>query len=432
MDYNQALDYIHGTYKFGSKLGLKNIKELLKRLGNPEKEFKYIHIAGTNGKGSVTSMLSHILYEAGYRVGMFVSPYLENFTERIQVNLQEMPREDLAKIAQRVKGKIDEMVADGSNHPTEFEIVTAIGLVFFAEKKVDIAVVEVGLGGRLDSTNIVEEPLVSVITTIDFDHMHILGDTLDKIAYEKAGIIKTGRPVISYPQQDDAARVIKNIAKDRNAPLYLVTKDQISVKKTSIHENIFDFLYKNSKYKGLRLKLVGEHQTLNAATALTTIEVIKELGVYISKEAIISGLCKTRWPGRLEKVYENPTIIIDGAHNRSGARALANTMENYFSQKGITLVLGILKDKEVEGIISNICPLAHTTIITKPDNPRAMEPEELEERVKEYCDNTIIENNLIKAIDKAKDISKNQGTVLVCGSLYLAGAARHHIKSFYD
>ncbi|NLY59945.1 MAG: bifunctional folylpolyglutamate synthase/dihydrofolate synthase [Clostridiales bacterium] len=429
MNYNQALEYIYRAYKFGSKLGLENITDLLNRLGNPQYKFKYIHVAGTNGKGSVTSMIAHILHEAGYKVGMFTSPYLENFTERIQINLKEMPREDLGAVTEIVKEKVEEMVAEGRNHPTVFEIITAIGLVYFAKQQVDMAVVEVGLGGRFDATNVVDKPLLSVITSIGFDHMDVLGNTLGEIAFEKAGIIKPGRPVVTYPQLSEAISVLRQVSKDRNALLYEVSPDQINVKESSLEGNFFDFRYKGREYKDLRLNLIGEHQLLNAATALTAIEVVRGLGVLVPETSIYQGLARTKWPGRLEKVYQNPLIIIDGAHNAAGASALADTISKYFDKEEVTLVLGILNDKEVDAVVSKVCPLAHTTVTTKPDNPRAMDPEQLSSKALEYCDRVITEPKIPDAIDKAIDIAGHQGVVLICGSLYLAGTARTHIKS---
>ncbi|MFY9177892.1 MAG: folylpolyglutamate synthase/dihydrofolate synthase family protein [Caldicoprobacterales bacterium] len=429
MNYNQALEYIYRAYKFGSKLGLENITDLLNRLGNPQYKFKYIHVAGTNGKGSVTSMIAHILHEAGYKVGMFTSPYLENFTERIQINLKEMPREDLGAVTEIVKEKVEEMVAEGRNHPTVFEIITAIGLVYFAKQQVDMAVVEVGLGGRFDATNVVDKPLLSVITSIGFDHMDVLGNTLGEIAFEKAGIIKPGRPVVTYPQLSEAISVLRQVSKDRNALLYEVSPDQINVKESSLEGNFFDFRYKDREYKDLRLNLIGEHQLLNAATALTAIEVVRGLGVLVPETSIYQGLARTKWPGRLEKVYQNPLIIIDGAHNAAGASALADTISKYFDKEEVTLVLGILNDKEVDAVVSKVCPLAHTTVTTKPDNPRAMDPEQLSSKALEYCDRVITEPKIPDAIDKAIDIAGHQGVVLICGSLYLAGTARTHIKS---
>ncbi|NLJ66155.1 MAG: bifunctional folylpolyglutamate synthase/dihydrofolate synthase [Clostridiales bacterium] len=429
MNYNEALDYIHGTYKFGSKLGLENIKDLLARLGNPQKQYKIIHVGGTNGKGSVTSMITNILHEAGYKVGMYISPYLENFTERIQVDLREIPREDLAKTTQQVKEKVEEMVASGRNHPTEFEIVTAIGFLYFARQEIDVAVVEVGLGGRFDATNVVDKPLLSVITSIGFDHMDILGSTLAEIAFEKAGIIKQGRPVVSYPQLGEASGVIRDAASERNSPYYEVDGHQVDVKESSLSENVFDFRYGDEIYKDLRLKLVGEHQLLNAATALTAIEVVKELGMSVPKEAVVEGLLRTRWPGRLEKIQDNPTILIDGAHNAAGADALAHTINTYFAHDDLTLILGVLEDKEVDAIINRLCPLAHTIITTRPDSPRAMDPAELSEKVLVYNDNVTVEPDIFKAVHKGIDIAGKQGVILICGSLYLVGAARKYIKS---
>jgi folylpolyglutamate synthase/dihydrofolate synthase len=427
MNYDEALQYIHSTWKFGSKLGLENVKELLRRLDNPQDKFPSIHVAGTNGKGSVTSMIAHILYYAGYRVGMFISPYLENFTERIQVDLREIPRDDLARITQKVKAIVDDMVKEGLNHPTEFEIVTAIGFTYFAEKKVDIAVVEVGLGGRLDATNVLK-PIVSVITSISYDHMDILGDTLGKIAYEKAGIIKEGVPVVSYPQLLEAAQVIRQVAAEKKAPLTEVSPAQIEIKEQGFDKQIFDFTFENEHYWDLKITLPGEHQFINAATALTTIMIAQKSGLSIEREAIYAGLGKTVWPGRLEKLCGQPLIIIDGAHNASGANALARAIKDNFEGKKIILVLGILKDKDVEAIIKSICPLVSTVIVTTPDSSRAMSPEELAKKVKAYCKNVIVESNADKALDIGMQTLGEDEVMLVSGSLYLVGRARGYIR----
>lgn len=428
MDYKEALEYIHGTRKLGSKLGLKNITELLNRLGNPQNKYPSIHVAGTNGKGSVTSMIAHVLHQSGYKVGMFISPYLENFTERIQVGLKEIPRDDLARITQKVKEKVDDMIEEGLNHPTEFEIVTAIGFSYFAEAEVDIAVVEVGLGGRFDATNVLK-PILSVITSISYDHINILGDSLDKIAYEKAGIIKEGVPVVSYPQALEAAEVIRQVAAERNAPLTEVTPEQVKVKKQEFDEQIFDFIFEDKCYPDLKIRLPGSHQIINAATALTALMIAQKNGLSLNSRDIYTGLEVTRWPGRLEKLCDKPLIIIDGAHNISGAKALAESIKFYFNNKKITLVLGILKDKAVDEIVATICPLAYKTIVTTPDSPRAIAPEELAEKVQLYCRNISIEPDPIKALDIAIDTTEQDGLMLVCGSLYLVGLARKYIRS---
>ena len=427
MDYNQALEYIYGTAKFGSKLSLDSIKGLLGRLGNPQNDFKYIHVGGTNGKGSVTAMIAHILKAGGYKTGMFISPSLENFTERIQVDLEEMPREDLPGFTFEVKIRADEMVNAGLPHPTEFEIATAICLLYFSRRKVDIAVVEVGLGGRLDATNVVEDPLLSVITSIGYDHVNILGTTLKEIAFEKAGIIKAGRPVVSYPQLPEAARVIRRTSKEKDAALYEVSPEQISTIKSNLDGNIFDFRYKGAEYKNLELNLLGEYQQLNAAVALTAIEVAKEQGLEVSDGAIRDGLYKTKWPGRLEVVSRDPITIIDGAHNASGAEAFSRAIRGYFIDKKIVVLMGVLRDKDADSMVKSICPLSDQVVITRPDNPRAMDVYVLAEKASKYCDHITIEPDIEKAIDKGIEVAGFNGVMLVCGSLYLAGAARRYI-----
>jgi len=239
MNYKEALDYIHGTYKFGSKLGLENIKYLLDLLGNPHRKLKIIHVAGTNGKGSTCSYIHSILKEAGYTVGLYTSPYLEEFTERIRINGEDIPKDKLANITAIVKEKIDIMVKEGKNHPTEFEVVTALAFYYYAEENVDFVVLEVGLGGRLDATNVVENPLVSVITPIGLDHTEYLGDTLDKIAYEKGGIIKERGFVVCYPQEEEVMEVFKNLCKERNSKLFTPSFDKLTIHKSSVEEQIF-------------------------------------------------------------------------------------------------------------------------------------------------------------------------------------------------
>ncbi len=426
MNYEQALAYIHGTYKFGSKLGLENITELLHRLGDPHRQFKAIHVGGTNGKGSVTSMLTHVLFEAGYRVGMFISPYLERFTERIQVNLEEIQPEELADITALVKTKVDEMLEDGRNHPTEFEIVTAIGFVYFARRQVDYAVVEVGLGGRLDATNVVD-PLVSVITSISYDHMDVLGNTLDKIAYEKAGIIKPNRPVVSYPQPPEAMEIIRNVARQRNAPLYKVNNDAILIRSSGIDGQIFDYTFDGQAYPNVAIQLIGCHQVVNAATALTTISVLRQQGLSLSQASIYEGMKKANWPGRIEILRRQPYVVIDGAHNAKGAQALADAIREYFADRPVTLVIGVSRDKEVDAILKELCPLAESVIVTRYENPRSLEPDILAERVKRYYPGQIVvERDAKKAIQTGLERVKPDGLLLFTGSLYLIGMIRSY------
>lgn len=428
MNYQQALEYIHGTMRFGSQLGLDRIRDLLERLGNPHHEFKSVHVAGTNGKGSVCSMITSVLSEQGYKVGMFISPYLEDFTERIQISGKQIPEENLARITELVKGKVDEMVKEGKGHPTEFELITAIGFVYFAEQKVDAAVVEVGLGGRFDATNVVN-PVLSVITSISFDHMDVLGDTLAKIAFEKAGIIKAGKPVVSYPQHPEAARVLEEVAGKQEAPLTVVVPEQIEPVSSEFDRQVFNYSYGEERLDGLTIHLSGKHQLLNAATALTSVMVLREIGFPISRDAIYRGMEKARWPGRLERLQKDPDIIIDGAHNEAGAQALAAAMKEYFPDRRMILVLGVLKDKEVEKILKALCSLASKVIATKPDNPRALEADQLAEKVKKYCRDVEPVPGIEDAVHLAVGSAGPEDLILVSGSLYLIGKVRKIIKS---
>lgn len=428
MRYEDAINYIHDTYKFGSKLGLDNIRELLNRLGNPQNSFKTIHVAGTNGKGSVTAMLSSILLESGYKVASFTSPYLEDFTERIKINLKKIPKEELTKITMLVKDKITSMVEDGHSHPTEFEVVTAIGLTYFAQESVDIAVIEVGLGGRLDATNVIEKPLLSIITQISFDHIDILGNSLSEIAYEKAGIIKKNCPVVNAVQKKEAEIIIKRLAHENNADLIQVQDSQISKEFLSLEVTSFDFNYKNILYKDLKLPLLGEHQIYNASIALTAIEVLKELGYRIDKDSIYNGMAKVSWPGRLELISKKYSFLLDGAHNEGGARALSHVLKSIFNNFSITLIIGVLGDKDVDIILDRLCPLADNIIVTKANNPRAIDINKLFAKAKKCSNNVDKEENVVLAIKKSIREAREDSLILICGSLYLVGEARTYLR----
>ncbi|MBZ4666636.1 folylpolyglutamate synthase/dihydrofolate synthase family protein [Mahella sp.] len=428
MDYLQALDYIHGTWKFGTKLGLENISYLLQLLGNPHKKLRCIHIAGTNGKGSVAAMAASILDKAGYKTGLFISPYLEDFRERIQINGNYIQKDDLARLTQTIKQKVEQMLAEGRPHPTEFEIVTAIGFCYFAEQNVDYAVVEVGLGGRLDSTNLID-PLVSVITSIDYDHKDILGDTLAKIAYEKAGIIKPGRPVVVYPQQDEAMDVIKQVCQQRQAPLIEVSYNDIKAIDDSIEGQHFNYNKRNWAFDSLYIPLLGKHQLMNAATAITTALAMREyMGVAISDKAIAEGLSVAEWPGRLELVHRQPYVLLDGAHNPQGAQSLADAIKNYFPHNRVIMVLGILADKDVHAILENLVPLAAYIITTRPDSPRAMEAEKLLALVKEMNAQGQAIDDIECAVQASLDMAGQDDLVVISGSLYLIGSVRTYLK----
>jgi len=428
LNYREALEYIHGTWKFGTKLGLDNISYLLNLLGNPHLKLRCVHIAGTNGKGSVAAIISSILRRAGYKTGLFISPYLEDFRERIQINGCCIAENELGRITAIVKQKVEQMVSEGHAHPTEFEVVTAIGFYYFAEQNVDYAVIEVGLGGRLDSTNVID-PMVSIITSIDYDHKDILGDTLAQIAWEKAGIIKPGRPAIVYPQQDEAMDVIKNACSERKAPLIAVSYNDAKLISSSLDGQYFSYNKNGRVFDSLFIPLLGEHQIMNAATAITAALTLKELGVNITDEAIKEGLSNAKWPGRLELMHQHPYILLDGAHNPQGARTLASAIRRYFPDNQVIMVLGILADKDVDGILKSLVPSAAYIIATRPDSPRALDPKKLLSLINGYNKTAIAVDEIEAAVQAALNIASSSDLVVISGSLYLIGRARTYLKT---
>lgn len=430
MNYQEALDFIHSTYQFGSKLGLDNIRCLLALLGNPHQGLKVIHVAGTNGKGSTSAYLHGILKEAGYRVGLYTSPYLETFTERIQINGENIPQGKLVQLTALVKDKIHQMVAEGKNHPTEFEVVTAIAFTYFAAEKVDYLVLEVGLGGRLDATNVIENPLISVITPIGYDHMQYLGESLGQIAVEKGGIIKNNRPTIVYPQDQEVMTVLEGLCRERNSTCLVADQSELKIHSSTIEEQHFSVKIMGTDYSHIKIKMVGLHQIYNCCTALWVIEALRQAGdLEIEQKAIYNGVYSTVWPGRLEVLGKNPLIMIDGAHNTHGAAALRESLIRLLGAYPITLVIGMLADKDVKGYLDQIIPNVYQVVVTRPDNPRAMEPEKLASEIEKYGKKVYIQKHIPQAVTKALDITAEKGAVIFAGSLYMIGEARKNIKN---
>lgn len=422
MDGHQAIEWIHATCKLGSKLGLENVTELSRRMGDPHRRFRCVHVAGTNGKGSVCAMLYTILRAAGYRTGLFTSPYLVDFRERIQAGGKLIPYGDLGRIAVRVKKSVDGMVADGWNHPTEYEIVTVIGFTYFAESGLSTAVIEVGLGGRLDMTNIIS-PEFCVITPISLDHTKILGDTLPQIAYEKAGIIKPGVPVVSAPQEEDAARVLRETAGERQAPIVFADTADVRIRDASLTGQTLDFRIDGQWRTGYTLPLIGVHQSQNALTAMLAVSELRRKGYAISDEAVREGLSRAHWPGRIEIAGGRPIMILDGAHNPSGAQALYNAVSPYLAGRNVVLVMGMMADKDVKEVAGILGPMADEAIATRVDNPRAMSSGELSDILGAHVPVRVVEDPL-QAVALAKDLAGKDGAVLVTGSLYLIGAVK--------
>lgn len=454
--YVEALKYIHGLNVFGTKLGLQNIFKLLEILGSPQDGMKIIHVAGTNGKGSTCSMIDSVLRAAGFNVGLYTSPFLEVFNERIRVNGVNIDDEDLSRITLEVKRAAEFMIDKKLGSPTEFEVVTAIGFVYFKEQNVDFLVLEVGMGGRLDATN-VAKPLVSVITPISYDHQQYLGDTLADIAREKCGIIKAGIPVVTAPQEPEAMKVIENTCLERNSELFKVSGDIetggdliYEIKKDDFESRLFDLTSKSKKYMGLEVSLLGTHQVDNAATAVGAIEALGLSGNHIAPKAVQTGLKEAKWLGRLEVLHNDPVVLIDGAHNIAGVKSLRAALERYFSDKHKVLVLGILGDKDFAGMLKELVPLADTIVTTSPENPRALSAAELAEAITKIFPKTIIncddikrgacegkislykKQNIDEAVKFACTLAKNDEMVVFAGSLYMIGSVRTAVMRAKD
>ncbi|MCK5759292.1 MAG: bifunctional folylpolyglutamate synthase/dihydrofolate synthase, partial [Clostridiales bacterium] len=367
-EFKTRRNRINNAAAFGSKLGLENIRKLLELLGNPQDNLKIVHVAGTNGKGSVCSYIANILVTAGYRTGLFTSPYLEKFTERMQVDFNNIPDDKLIEYVGILQEKITIMTDGGFNHPTFFELNTAITLMYFNETQCDAVVLETGLGGRFDSTNIIKNPVLSVITTIGYDHVSILGDTLGKIAFEKAGIIKPGCPVALYGDNDnEAVSVIKEKALESVSKIYI--SDFSKIKNIEIFEFGYSFDYK--KLKGLKTGMLGIHQIKNACLAVDAADIISNNGLPVTENDIRQGLLNTSWPGRIEIISKNPLIICDATHNPQGAEALKRTINERFEGKNIVYVMGVMKDKNYEEMAKIVLKDAYGAVTVTPKWHRA-------------------------------------------------------------
>lgn len=423
-DYQENLQYLANLTTFGINFGLGRIKELLKRIGNPESALRVVHVGGTNGKGSTTVMIARILREAGYQVGVFTSPHMHDYRERMVINGRMIAKEDVIAMIRRVRPHLEDMVAEGFEHPTEFEVSTALALLYFAEKNVDYAVIEVGLGGAIDSTNVVS-PLISVITNVSMDHMDYLGSDVVAIAKVKAGIIKPNAVAVTAAEDPDVIQVLRDQAKAVDVPLWLVGEDvQWESKWSGELEQEFDLVGLHANYSKLRLRLMGLHQLRNAATAVTVCEVLQsDYGVTIPREAIYAGLREVEWIGRLELFSLKPKILLDGAHNVDGARALAQALPIYERER-LILCLGMLADKEREKVVQMLVPLADEIIIARPNSPRAGDWRALGSLAEEYGKPvTCIEDPKEAAIFALTRVGEKD-MLCVTGSIYMLADAR--------
>lgn len=430
MNYEEAIEYIHSTYKFGTKLGLDNITRLMELLGNPQDKLKIIHIAGTNGKGSTSNMLHDVLCAAGYKVGLYISPFLEEFTERIQINKEQIEKDDLARTTDLVKSKIEIMISEGNNHPTEFEVVTAIGFQYFYEKHVDFLMLEVGMGGRFDATNVIKESLLSIITSISLDHVQYLGDTLEKIAFEKSGIIKEKGDVVVYPQDFRIIEVIRKQASLKNAEIFETNKNDIELLDTDLLGQNINYL-KDDIFKlgTFKLSLLGEHQIYNCLTVLRALELLKDKGFDIKEENIIKGLGSCKFPGRFEVINQNPLIIIDGGHNISGIQSFAKAIKKHLNNRKIVIFYGMLKDKNPSTLIDNLITISKKIYTLTPNSPRAMTAGDLSKLINEESNMMLSEplNTVDEAINIIEDTKDDECFAFV-GSLYMLGEVRTKLR----
>ena len=409
-----AENYYHSLLTFGIMPGLERIKILLERLGSPEKDLRCIHVAGTNGKGTVCSFLASVLKEAGYKTGLYTSPYIVDFRERIRVDGEMISEKDLEEVTETVKAEIEKLRSEDIII-TEFEAVTAAAFLHYKNAGCDFVVLETGLGGRFDATNVIESPLASVIVSISLDHVNILGNTISEIAFEKCGIIKNGCPVVTNSaQQTDALSVIKEQAEIKNSKLLVADVNAIKVIDETIKGSEIAYQSRN-----VFVPFPGNHQRENCITAITVIDLLKKQGIAVSENAIADGIRKTRNPARCEVVSEKPLVILDGCHNEDSARALCSVMEKHLKDKKITAIMGMMADKDIDKVLSMMMPYFDKVYTVTPSNPRAMSREELCEKIKKHGTSAVIfeiDENSINELIK----SMNEDEVLiVCGSLYL-------------
>lgn len=408
MNFNESVEYIHSLLAFGIKPGLERISMLLDLLDNPQDKIKTVHIAGTNGKGSTSTMISNMLIAEGYKTGLFTSPYVIDFCERIQINGKNVNKDIFAECVTEVREKIEELNKKDIII-TEFEAITVSAFLCFVKTSCEYVVLEVGLGGRFDATNVIKKPEAVVITSISLDHIAILGDTISKIAFEKCGIIKENVPVItSSNQQDDALKVITETCDNKNCQLTITNPKETEILDDSIFGTVF--AYSNNVYK---TKLTGNHQIENTVNA---IECAKILG--ISENAISQGIENTRMIARMEVIGENPLIIRDGGHNEGCAKVLHDFLTKY-KVENINMLIGLMADKDCESYVSKIAPLCKSVVTVTPSNPRALDSEKLKEIAEKYCDNVKSINNPQDGYKYILSNTKKDETILVCGSFYM-------------
>lgn len=418
MDYREARVYLDGAAKYGSVLGLENMRELLHRLGNPQDDLRFIHISGTNGKGSVLACVSTVLMEAGYRVGRYISPTLFSYRERIQVNEEYIEKEPLARLTEQIAEAAEGMAAEGKTHPTSFEIETALGFLYFREKKCDIVVLETGLGGLEDATNVIKTTVMEIIASISMDHMGILGNTLAEIAANKAGIIKPHTVVVTAKQQPEAMEVLESACREKACRLIVADEAQASHICYGYEAQSFSY----GGYDKIQISLGGAYQIGNAVLAVEAVKALISLGWPIGEEQLRRGMLNARWRGRFSVIAKEPLFLIDGAHNRDAAKILRKSLELYFTNRRLFYIMGIFKDKEYEEIVKTTVPLStHVITIETPGNSRALPAKELLKVVRKYQPSSESADNILEAVQKSLKMADKEDVIIAFGSLSFLG-----------
>lgn len=427
MTFNETLDYIYSRKKFAETCSLERINAVLESLSSPHKKLKFVHVLGTNGKGSVSAMISSCLFAAGYKTGLFTSPFVVDFRERIQIDGKYIEKDDFCRIAKTVKEKSETL--EEKLRPTFFEFVLAAALVFFYENGCDAVVLEAGIGGGDDSTNVIPAPLLTVFTSISLDHTDVLGDTIEKIAKSKAGAIKNGSVVVSFPrenggfdflpQSEEACRVLSDASNKNGCKIVFPEMKSLSLIEESLFETTFSF--ENERFS---IRLPGEHQLGNAVCALCALKELRSLGFDISDKHLRDGMSKAFLPARAEVVQKNPPVIIDGGHNEGAARTLQRLIVRHLKNKKITLLAAYMKDKDYETALSLLAPECESIVFTLADEKRGEKPETLKKCGEKFCKNVFCEGDEKKAFEKANALLQKDGALIIAGSFYLAGEER--------
>ena len=426
MNYKEARVYLDEVSKYGSVLGLDNMRELLERLGNPQDDLKFIHISGTNGKGSALSYMSTILSGAGLRTGRYISPTLYAYRERIQVDGEMIDRESLAALVTVVKEAVDAMEAEKKGSPTVFEVETALSFLYFKEKKCDIVVLETGLGGTLDATNVVKTTVMEMISSIGMDHMEFLGGTLQEIAENKAGIIKPRTWVVSAEQDPQAAAVIRRVCREKECRLSVVDPDAFQ----DVHSGYDRQTFSYKDWKDVEITLAGTYQVTNAALALEAVEALRNLGYSLTEEQVRKGMKEAFWRGRFSVIHKNPVVVIDGAHNPAAAKVLKDSLETYFQGKDLHFIFGVFADKDYQSVISMTAPLAkHIITIQTPDNQRALPAEQLRDAVAKVNPSVEAAGSIREAVRKSMENAQKDDVIVAFGSLSFLGELDREVQA---